>query len=180
MNSKRRTKGGSGAWRISVSGTQKSFIRLPVVKGCSISSDNSRHPIGIKMKCDSASGSALSSTLRSSETERPEEPSHYWSPLVATKTSFLSGPEVTPEGRCDGGPRSVRLQGVIPRSSLSCLDSHAGLVVLSFILYLMEGLLWCKNRSRSIKTKLWTCTGRTWIKHSYCVPVALSTAIVLG
>ncbi|TNN53226.1 hypothetical protein EYF80_036588 [Liparis tanakae] len=61
------------------------------------------------MKWDSASASALSSTLRSPETERSEEPGplRYWSPLVATKTSFLSGQEVTPEGRRDGGPRSA-------------------------------------------------------------------------
>ena len=63
-----------------------------------------------------------------------EEPSplHYWSPLVGTKTSFLSHPEVKCEGQFDGvltvkgsvHPNHTKLTPIVG-------SSHAGWVYLS-------------------------------------------------
>lgn len=84
-------------------GTQRSFMSLVMVVqfhqiGTEISSALKNKP-----NCDFTSRSLLWSTVGPSEEPLGELRRHYWSPLVGTKSAFLSHTEVKSEGRSDGG-----------------------------------------------------------------------------
>ncbi len=141
MNSKRWTKRGT-CW-ISVSEHSKELYSLS--NGCSISSDNSWDLIGAEKWNELWLHIQIAALVHAEiiREELLEEPSplHYWSPLVGTKTSFLSHPEVKSEGQFDGaltrrGVLLLQLKGLVHPNHETKMFSLT-LIVVSRHVYLV-------------------------------------------
>lgn len=127
-------------------GAQRSFMRfVMVVQFHQIRAEISSAPKN-KRDCDF--------TSRSGPSEEPlgELRLHYWSPLVGTKTAFLSHTEVKSEGRSDGrGGLLLRPQGWFTQMVKHvCSVFHLGLRGLPPSQYTNQYIL-AKHLSRLLK-----------------------------